>query len=200
MGHDEGEEIVEDHITRELAAGIEAHQRLLADGVQSIAAAGGVLIDTLRAGGKLLWCGNGGSAADCQHISTELVARFSGRERDALPSVALTTDTSLLTALSNDYTFERVFSRQVEALGRAGDALVAISTSGSSPNILAAAQAARARGMSVVALVGARPTPLAELAQALVAIPSTDTQRIQELHIAVGHILCGLIEDALFPS
>lgn len=187
-------------IQRELAAGLEVRQRLLDEGTASIAEAGRLLVDCVRGGGKILWCGNGGSAADCQHLSTELVARFAGRERPGIPSIALTTDTSLLTALANDYTFERVFRRQVEALGRPGDVLIAISTSGSSANVVQAAEEAVAQEMKVLALVGGRPSRLAELAAVTIAIPSTDTQRVQELHITVGHILCGLLEDGLYPA
>jgi D-sedoheptulose 7-phosphate isomerase len=189
-----------DYVAGELAAGIETRRRLLEEGCDAILRAGALLASRLGGGGKVLWCGNGGSAADCQHISTELVARFSGRERPGIHSVALTTDTSLLTALANDYDFERVFARQVEALGRPGDVLVGISTSGSSRNVIQAVESARRGGIDVVALVGGKPSRLAELATVTIAIPSTDTQRIQELHITVGHILCGLIEDALYPA
>lgn len=144
---------------------------------------------TLKSGGKLLFCGNGGSAADCQHAATELVVRLK-KNRRAFAAMALTTDTSLLTAASNDLGFELVFSRQVEALGQAGDLLVALSTSGRSANILAAARQARRQKLRVMALTGAGATPLARLALHVLSVPSTDTQRIQEVHIMYLHILC----------
>jgi D-sedoheptulose 7-phosphate isomerase len=148
---------------------------------------------TLRAGGKILWCGNGGSAADSQHLAAEIVGRFR-RERRGLPSVALTTDTSILTSVANDYGFESVFSRQVEALGVRGDLLVGISTSGKSPNVLAALEAARAAGLVTVAFTGAGGGKMAQLADHLLAVSSCDTARIQEAHILAGHMLSDWIE------
>ncbi|MGD0734840.1 MAG: D-sedoheptulose 7-phosphate isomerase [Terracidiphilus sp.] len=148
---------------------------------------------TLRAGGKILWCGNGGSAADAQHLAAELIGRFR-RERRALPSVALTTDTSILTAIGNDYGYEKVFSRQVEALGNKGDLLVGISTSGNSPNVIAALKAARAQGLATVAFTGAGGGKMAEFADHLFAVESRDTARIQETQILAGHMLCDWIE------
>jgi D-sedoheptulose 7-phosphate isomerase len=148
---------------------------------------------TLRGGGKILWCGNGGSAADAQHLAAELMGRFR-RERRALPSVALTTDTSILTAIANDYGYETVFSRQVEALGNAGDLLVGISTSGNSGNVIAALKTARVQGLATVALTGAGGGKMAEFADYLFAVESRDTARIQEAHIFAGHMLCDWIE------
>jgi D-sedoheptulose 7-phosphate isomerase len=148
---------------------------------------------TLRGGGKILWCGNGGSAADAQHLAAELMGRFR-RERRALPSVALTTDTSVLTAVANDYGYETVFSRQVEALGNAGDVLVGISTSGNSANVIAALKTARAQGMATVAFTGAGGGKMAGHADHLFAVESRDTARIQEAHIFAGHMLCDWIE------
>jgi len=145
------------------------------------------------AGNKVLWCGNGGSAADSQHLAAELVGRFR-RERRSLPSIALTTDTSLLTAVANDYGYERVFSRQVEALCQAGDVVVGISTSGNSRNICAALETARSIGAFTVAFTGARGGLIAAIADAVLCIPSKDTARIQEAHILCGHILCDWIE------
>lgn len=151
---------------------------------------------TLKAGGKILFCGNGGSAADCQHAATELVVRLK-RERRAFAALALTTDTSLLTACANDLGFEHVFARQVEALGQKGDLLVALSTSGRSANVLAAARQARKQKISVMALTGLAGTPLARLSQSVLAVPSADTQRIQEAHIMYLHILCRQTERLL---
>lgn len=149
---------------------------------------------TLRFGGKILWCGNGGSAGDSQHLAAEIVGRFR-RERRGLPSVALTTDTSILTAVANDYGYEAVFSRQVEALGVPGDLLVGISTSGNSPNVVAALQAARTQGLMTVGFTGADGGKIVALADHLFAVASKDTARIQEAHILAGHMLCDWIEQ-----
>ena len=155
-------------------------------------------IEALRNGRKLLFCGNGGSAADAQHWAGELVSRFY-YDRPGLAAIALTTDSSILTAIGNDYGYDYTFARQVEALGRAGDVLVAISTSGNSPNVLRAAEAARARGMRVLAFTGRRGGALAPLADIAFRMPSDETPRIQEGHEFVGHLLCALIEAGLFP-
>ncbi len=159
-----------------------------------IESAGQLLINTLQQGGKLLLCGNGGSAADCQHIAAELVVRYE-KHRQALAAIALTTDTSILTAHSNDYGFETVFSRQVEALGQPNDVLCAISTSGHSKNIIKAAQTAQQKNMRVIVLTGDSGGELIEHATVSVIVPSTVTARIQEAHILIGHWWCGLLED-----
>jgi D-sedoheptulose 7-phosphate isomerase len=156
------------------------------------------LVQTLRGGGVVYWCGNGGSAADCQHLAAELVGRFE-RNRQPLASVALTTDSSVLTALGNDYGYDSVFERQIEALGRPGDALVGISTSGNSPNVVAALAAARRLGVTTVALTGETRCAVWDHADYLVAAPSSVTSHIQEVHIAVGQALCGRIESEMFP-
>jgi len=148
-----------------------------------------------------LLCGNGGSAADCQHIAAELVIRLTHDfVRPGLPAIALTTDTSMLTASANDFGFARVFERQVQALGRPGDVLVAISTSGDSENTLCALHYAAAHGMHTIALTGATGGKMAAAAEIVIRIPSASTQHIQEAHIAVGHILCAIIERSLFPE
>jgi D-sedoheptulose 7-phosphate isomerase len=163
-----------------------------------IARAAAIIADSFRGGGKLLLCGNGGSAADCQHVASEFVNRLNkDRERRALPALALTTDTSCLTAYVNDYGFEGVYARQVEAFGAAGDVLLAISTSGSSANIVAAADAARGRGIAVIALLG-EAGRLAEAADVAIKVPCRDTQLIQQVHLAVEHLICELVERALF--
>jgi len=151
----------------------------------------------LRAGGKVLLFGNGGSAADSQHIAAELVGRFA-RERRALPALALTVNTSNLTAIANDYSFEDVFARQVEALGRPGDVAVGISTSGNSPNVVRAIESAKAAGLATEAWTGGRGGKCAQVAGLVFRAPSDATPRIQELHITVGHIVCELVEEALF--
>jgi D-sedoheptulose 7-phosphate isomerase len=155
--------------------------------------------DTLRAGHTILLAGNGGSAADAQHIAAELVGRFA-YDRPGLAAIALSTDTSALTAIANDHGFDRVFARQIDALGRRGDLLIAISTSGRSPNVIAALQTARAKGITTVGLTGQHPGPMGPWCDHLLAIPSTDTPRIQEAQILVGHIICGLIEQLLHPK
>lgn len=147
----------------------------------------------LRNGGKILWCGNGGSAADSQHLAAEIVGRFR-RERRGLPSIALTTDTSVLTAVANDYGYDAVFSRQVEALGNTGDLLVGISTSGNSQNVVQAITAARAQGLVTVAFTGTGGGKLGTLADYLFAVESRDTARIQEAQILAGHMLCDWVE------
>ncbi len=152
-----------------------------------------LISDTFASGGKVLLCGNGGSAADAQHIAAEFVGRYE-TERIALPAIALTTDTSALTALANDYDFERIFARQVEALGREGDCLIAISTSGNSPNVLSAVMSARSRKMKVIGFTGADGKRLAGLSDVAIMVPSTRTARIQEGHITAAHIICELID------
>jgi len=152
-----------------------------------------IVWETFQQGKKLLLCGNGGSAADAQHIAAEFVGRYES-ERIALPAVALTTDTSALTALANDYDFERIFARQVDALANEGDCLIAISTSGNSPNVIAAVMAARNRGCRVIGMTGANGKKLASLCDAAVLVPSSRTARIQEGHITIAHILCEIID------
>ena len=155
-----------------------------------------IVSDALLAGRKLLLAGNGGSAADAQHLATELVVRFK-KTRDALPAIALTTDSSILTAIGNDLGFEQLFARQILALGQPGDVLLAISTSGRSPNILAACRAARARGMPVIGFTGAQGEPMRQCCDVSVHVPSDDTALIQQVHITLGHTLCAIVEDAI---
>ena len=153
----------------------------------------------LRAGGKILLAGNGGSAADAQHVAGELVGRFAF-DRPGLPAVALTVDTSILTAVANDYGYEAVFARQVQALGAAGDVFIGYSTSGRSPNILRALAEARARGLVTIGLCGADGGGMTALCDHLLAVPSRATPRIQEAHLLLGHVLCELVERAAFPQ
>ncbi len=159
----------------------------------ALPAAAAALSAALRSGRKVLVCGNGGSAADAQHLAAELVGRFAG-ERPAWPALALTTDTSVLTAVANDYGFDRVFARQVEAHGQAGDVLVAISTSGASANVLRAVEAARARGLVTIGLTGRDGGKLGRLADVHLHVPSSSTPRIQEAHATLLHVLCELVE------
>ena len=161
-----------------------------------IASIAGEVVDTLRTGGKLLFCGNGGSAADAQHLAAEYVVRF--REgRRALPALALTTDTSVLTACANDLGFDQVFARQVEALGREGDLLILHSTSGESANLLLAAEAARELGIRTVAFLARGGGRLASRVDRSLVLPTESTARAQELHLALGHIVCEMVEDRL---
>lgn len=158
-------------------------------------------VKSLEGGGKIMFCGNGGSAADSQHLAAEMVVRLSGdKDRRALPAVALTTDTSILTACGNDFGFEQIFARQVEALGRPGDVLVAVSTSGNSVNIINAVEIAKNRKLAVIGFTGGDGGKLAGMADIAIVIPSGDVQRIQEAHITVGHILIGLIEKEMINN
>lgn len=163
---------------------------------ESIARVGEVLVRALSQGGTIFWCGNGGSAADSQHLAAELVGRFK-KNRRALRSIALTTDTSILTCVANDYSYEDIFSRQVEALGRPFDVLIGISTSGKSENVIRAVNTAKAMGLTTVALLGKGGAPVRDLVDHALVISSDTTARIQEAHILIGHVLCELIEQGL---
>jgi D-sedoheptulose 7-phosphate isomerase len=161
-----------------------------------IGQAADLICDALRSGGKLMLCGNGGSAADCQHIAAEMAGRFVN-DRRPLAAVALSTDTSTMTCIANDYTFDEVFSRQVMGLGARGDCLLAISTSGNSRNVIRAAEAARTAGVHVIGLLGKGGGALRTICDVPVVVPSQVTARIQEAHIFIGHTLCALVEEAL---
>ncbi|MFM2044233.1 MAG: phosphoheptose isomerase [Pseudomonadota bacterium] len=181
-------------IRRSLLQSAENFTRL-ADQADRIADAADRITAALKAGAKVMFCGNGGSAADAQHLAAELLGRYL-LNRPALAAVALTTDSSALTAIGNDFGFDQVFSRQVAGLGRAGDVLVALSTSGNSPNVLAAVETARDLGITTIGLTGTRGGALAERCDLCLCVPSDHTPRIQEMHIAVGHLLCELVEVA----
>lgn len=156
--------------------------------------AGTLIRDALAGGHKILFCGNGGSAADSQHLAAEIVGRFQ-KERPSLPALALTVDTSVLTAVANDYGYDTVFSRQVEGLGNAGDVLVGISTSGNSKNVIAAIETARKKQMSVIGFTGIGGGKMADLCDVCLAVPSKVTARTQEMHIMMGHIICEIAEE-----
>jgi D-sedoheptulose 7-phosphate isomerase len=191
-----------DSIRGHFADSIATKQAAMAVLVDPIAGATELLAGTLRAGGKILSCGNGGSAGDAQHFSAELLNRFE-RERPGLAAVALSTDTSTLTSIANDYAYEQVFAKQVTALGRPGDILLAISTSGNSPNVIAAVRAAHERGMRVVALTGRNGGKMAGALTAddvEIRVPAERTARIQEVHLVVIHCLCDGIDQALFGA
>jgi phosphoheptose isomerase len=185
-------------IANHLLDSAEVKRQAAAKCAESIAKAADLIAGCFLSGDKVLLCGNGGSAADCQHMAAEFVSRFSkDLDRRALPAIALTTDTSFLTGFGNDFGFEGIFGRQVEALGSPGDVLIAISTSGNSPNVIRAVEAARKGSMITIALTG-NGGRLSTIAEVPITVPSTDTQYIQEAHLAVEHILCELVEFALF--
>ena len=189
---------MKDKISADIRSSIEAKQALLASAEQLavIEKAIQMTLEALRAGNKLLFCGNGGSAADSQHLAAEFVGRYE-KERRSLPAIALTTDTSILTAIGNDYSYDRVFERQVEGLARKGDILFGISTSGNSKNVILAAKKAREMGVKVIVFTGGSGGELKNLADAAFVVPSKKTARIQESHILVGHILCERVDELL---
>jgi D-sedoheptulose 7-phosphate isomerase len=191
---------MQDTIDAQLAEAQRVMGAMRADGTlrAALEGAASACVRSLRAGGKLLLAGNGGSAADAQHIAGEFVSRFA-YDRPGLAAVALTTDTSILTAIGNDYGYELLFARQVRALGRAGDILLAYSTSGRSPNVLRALEAARELGLVTVGFTGNRGGPMRELCDHLLEVPSADTPKIQEGHLVLGHVFCGLVEREMFP-
>jgi D-sedoheptulose 7-phosphate isomerase len=173
-------------------------EKLAASCLSELASVAELCASCLQHGGRLFFCGNGGSAAESQHLATEFVVRLSSHNnRQALAAIALTTDTSLLTACSNDYGFEKIFARQLQALMRKGDVLFLLSTSGKSPNLIEAAKTSRALGGKNVALLGDAPTPLDSLLDHALRIPSHSGQRVQEAHLFLGHLLVELIEDTL---
>ena len=165
--------------------------------VADMEAAAKIMIDSIKNGGKILWCGNGGSAGDAQHLATELMGGMTNHERKPIPSIALTTDTSFLTAWANDTDFESIFSRQIQGLGHEGDVLVGISTSGNSENVIAGVKQAKYKELKTIVFTGKSGGRIANLADITIQVPSDDTQRVQEGHIMTGQILCGLVEDAL---
>lgn len=166
---------------------------------ESIVAAAQLIVECLQCGGKLLVCGNGGSAADSQHLAGEFVSSLNKNFfRPAIPAIALTVDTSILTAIANDFGFERVYERQVEALGRPGDVLLGISTSGESENVVLAFRYARTHGMRTVALTGTPGGKLKTMSDVAICVPARDVQRVQEVHLAIEHILVQLVEETLF--
>ena len=187
-------EIIKAHV----AESVRVKQDLLADDalMETVSKVSDVMVKAYKAGHKTLWAGNGGSAADAQHMAGELVNKFSF-DRPGLSALSLSTDTSIITAVGNDYGFERLFARQLEAQGCAGDVFIGISTSGKSPNLVAALDACRAKGITSVAIVGAGPCPMDDY-DYVIHVPSTVTPRIQECQTLIGHILCYLVEQALF--
>ena len=184
-----------DLLTKSLHEHLETIQKLVDSELPQIEQSGQMICEALASGRKILLCGNGGSAADAQHIAAELVGCYE-KQRRSWPAIALTTDTSALTAVSNDLGYEQVFARQVVGLAQAGDVLIAISTSGKSKNVLRAAEAAREQGCKIIALTGATADPLGSLCDLIVAVPSTRTARVQEAHITIGHLWCEMVDHA----
>ena len=191
-----GQDIIA-RIVSQLEESAAVKRRIVETCLDEMVRAAEMLVATYQQGHKVLLCGNGGSAADAQHLAAELVAKLT-RERRALPALALTANTSLLTSIPNDSSFNQVFARQVEALGQPGDTLIALSTSGRSANVNAAVLAARERGMHTIALTGKDGGELATIAELSIVVPADNTQRIQEGHNTIGHILCDIVEAALF--
>jgi D-sedoheptulose 7-phosphate isomerase len=177
---------------------IEVKRRFFESNAEAVAAAAQLMIDVVKGGGKILLFGNGGSAADAQHIAAELVNRLN-RDHPPIAAIALTTDTSIITSIANDTGYEELFERQVLALGQPGDLALGISTSGNSKNVLRGVSAAKSRGLKTIGLAGRDGGQLARAADLTLIVPTDSTQRIQETHITIGHILCELIEDALYP-
>ena len=188
----------QDRIRAHLLESAEIKRKTVETCMESIMAAASLITEVFRSDGKLMLCWNGGSAADCQHMAAELTSCFSRDiERPGLPAIALTTDTSMLTAYSNDFGYEGVFARQVEALGRSGDVLIGLSTSGGSKNVIRAVEAAQSANMHTISLTGARGR-LAEMTDISVSVLSTNTQHIQESHLAIEHVICEIVEQDLF--
>ena len=188
-----------DRISAIVADSLEVKRRFFIEHGTDVERAAELIANAFKAKGKLLVFGNGGSAADAQHIAGELVNRFL-QHRKALPAVALTTDGGVLTCIANDSGFENVFARQIEALGSRGDVCLAISTSGTSPNVAVACRQARQQGIAVIGLLGRDGGNVAALCDLALIVPSNDTQRVQETHNLIGHIICELVEGELFPA
>ena len=186
-----------ERIREALRESVEAKEALTEEDHATILEMAYTMVEALSQGNKVIWMGNGGSAADAQHLAAELVSKFY-MERDGLPSLALNTNTSVLTAIGNDYGFNHVFERQVEALARPGDVVVGISTSGNSPNVLLAIDKARSAGCLTIGLTGRSGGQLAAAVDLCLKVPSDDTPRIQEVHITVGHIICEIVESITF--
>ena len=187
-------------IKAQIKESVSVKESLLADekAIGAVQTAVNVIVECLRSGHKVMWAGNGGSAADAQHMAAELVNKFR-LERPGMASIALTTDTSILTSIGNDYGYSRVFARQVEALGVPGDVFIGISTSGNSENLVEALDACRKRGVKTVALVGGKPCRMDDY-DLVIRVPSTDTPRIQECQTLIGHIICDIVEKSMYGN
>ena len=186
--------MMKENIKNQILESAKIKNEMVKNGLESIEKAAELLIGSINAGGKILWCGNGGSAADAQHLATELMGGMSDHDRMPIPSIALTTDSSFITAWSNDTDFDSIFSRQVQGLGAEGDVLIGISTSGNSENVINALKQAKYKNLKTIAFTGKTGGSLDGIADITIKVPSDNTQRIQESHIMIGQILCSLIE------
>tara|TARA_Y100000816_G_scaffold289430_1_gene275872 strand:- start:1728 stop:2339 length:612 start_codon:yes stop_codon:yes gene_type:complete len=189
--------VMRDSIKSDIQESIKVKNDLIEKSIGDIEKAAKLIIRCVLNGGKVLWCGNGGSAADAQHLSTEFMGGMTDHNRRPIPSIALTTDTSFITAWSNDTDFESVFSRQIQGIGLEGDVLVAISTSGKSPNVISAIKQAKYKRINTILFTGNSGSLSTEMSDVVVCVPSNDTQRIQESHIMIGQIICGLVENGI---
>jgi len=178
---------------------ISVKQKFVEEYMETIIDVSRLIADTMNNGSKLLLFGNGGSACDASHIAAEFINRFQ-RERPAFPAIALNTDMAVITSIANDYDYSTIFERQLKALAQEGDVVIAISTSGTSPNVIKAVETATRKGLKVVALTGAKGDKLASISDYVFAVPSNDTPRVQETHITLGHVLCQMVEEILFES
>ena len=194
-----GHKMIE-NIKSQILESVKIKKKIINDGVEQIEQAAEILINCTKNGGKILWCGNGGSAGDAQHLATELMGGMTDYDRMPIPSIALTTDSSFLTAWSNDTDFESIFSRQIQGLGVKGDALVGISTSGNSKNVINAIKQAKYKDLKTISLTGKTGGSLDGVADVTLKVPSDNIQRIQESHIMIGQILCSLIELSMLKK
>ena len=185
---------MKENIKNQILESVRIKNKIVGDGVEQIEKAAEILINSINTGGKIFWCGNGGSAGDAQHLATELMGGMTDHDRKPIASIALTTDSSFLTAWSNDTDFESIFSRQIQGLGEQGDVLVGISTSGNSKNVINALKQAKFKKLMTIALTGETGGNLDAVADITIKVPSNNTQRIQESHIMIGQILCSLLE------
>ena len=188
---------MQENIKNQILESAKIKNKIVEDGVEQIEKAAEVFINCIKNGGKIFWCGNGGSAGDAQHLATELMGGMTDHDRKPIPSIALTTDSSFLTAWSNDTDFDSILSRQIQGLGQEGDVLVGISTSGNSKNVINALKQAKYKNLKTISLTGKTGGNLDGVADITIKVPSNDTQRIQESHIMIGQILCSLLELSL---
>ena len=192
--------MIKENIINQILESARIKNKMVQNGVVEVEKAAELLIDCVNDGGKIYWCGNGGSAADAQHLATELMGGMSDHDRMPIPSIALTTDSSFITAWSNDTDFDSVFSRQIQGLGEVGDVLIGISTSGNSKNIINAIKQAKFKKLKTITFTGSTGGKLDGLADITIKIPSENTQRIQEAHIMIGQILCSIIELSILKK
>ena len=192
--------MIQQSIKKQVEESILTKQLLIDCGLSDIEEAAVLLIDAINASKKILWCGNGGSAADAQHLATELMGGMSEHDRKPIPSIALTTDSSFITAWANDTDFNSIFSRQIQGVGAAGDVLIGISTSGNSENVINAVKQANFKKLKTITLTGKTAGKIDGLADITIKVPSENTQRIQECHIMIGQILCSLVEESVLKD